>query len=86
MDLNYAHQDIRAPLSKDMDAFSGGAYWGVGTWEEFFWDSPVAAYSEVYLEGTGANMGLSFIGAGTYDEPHTIQGITIHYSPRGLNR
>lgn len=86
MDLNYAHQDILAPLSHGVEAFSGGAYWGSGVWEEFFWDSPVVAYSETYLEGTGANMGLTFQGAGIYDDPHTIQGVTIHYSPRGLNR
>lgn len=86
MDLNYASASTMVPLSHDVDADSGGSYWGTGIWEQFFWDSPIVSYSEMYLEGTGFNMGLSFQGSAIYDDPHTIQGVTIHYALRGLNR
>ena len=69
-----------------VSATSGGGSWDIDNWNEFLWSTVTIGSGEAYLHGTGKNMGI-FIGSRTaYEEPHTLQGITLHYSVWGLSR
>lgn len=65
---------------------ASGALWGVGTWESFVWSGPTIATAEAHIDGSGVNMELSIYTSDTYENPHTVQGVLVHYSIRGLKR
>lgn len=65
----------------------GGAYWDVDmVWGQFIWGAPLINALEAYLDGHGLNISLGIRSETKYELPHTIQGITMHYSLRGLDK
>lgn len=72
--------------SVDIYTRSGGGYWSISNWNEFAWSSPFYDNAVAYLNGSGTNIGIFMGGSSAYDESHTIQGITLHFSYRGLSR
>lgn len=85
-DLDYADPDVAAPTEQSGITAAAGGYWGTATWGAFSWDAAAVANIPLYLDGSGGNMNLTFHASAIYDEPHTIQGLTIHYSIRGMSR
>jgi hypothetical protein len=69
-----------------LSVFGGGGFWDTVNWNEFFWSSPVAGLAEAYLAGVGKNMSLLITGSSATQPPHTLQGMTFFYTPRGLKR
>jgi len=63
-----------------------GGVWNVNNWEGFYWDSTLISSPEIHIDGSGTNMGLVFYSKSNVDLGHTIQGVTIHYTPRRLQR
>ncbi len=68
------------------DIQTGGGYWGDANWGEFLWDGQVVGEADAYITGTGINMSLYIRGESNYEQQHTLQAATIHYTPRGLKR
>lgn len=64
----------------------GGGFWEEQDWDEYYWSSPVEGLAAAPLDGLGTNISIAAISAGTYDDPHGISGVTLHFSPRGLVR
>jgi len=83
---DYDYSGGPSAAAQDIDIISGGGYWNISNWNEFLWSSQAVGTAEAYLGGVGNNMGLFIRHASVYDQPHSIQGMTIHYSVRGLRR
>jgi hypothetical protein len=69
-----------------VDVSLGGGYWDVAKWDEFVWDGTVVGSATAYMCGSGQNVSIFIRSAATYESPHTLQGIILHYSLRGLSR
>ena len=84
----FAYADFEEPPSilQRFDVYGGGGFWDVSNWDEFIWDAPVEGVAECYIDGIGRNVSVAVISTATYEEPHTIHGMTLHYSPRRLRR
>jgi hypothetical protein len=59
---------------------------GSGEWDGETDAATITEFLELYLGAPGRNVSLDIASTGTYDDPHTIQGVTLHYSPRGVKR
>jgi hypothetical protein len=65
---------------------AGGSYWDQAIWNEFSWASEDITLVEGYLDGDGRNISLQLTSSSIYTVPHTLYGITFHYSFRKLVR
>jgi len=86
--VDFGYGDTTIP-SEDETALSidgGGGFWNIANWNEFNWSSQITPIGEVPLHGIGTNMGIFIYSNATYEEPHTLQGATVHYSPRRIRR
>lgn len=86
IDLDYANSDVPTAESFSASVRSGGAWWNTENWDTFNWSQDAVAVAEANINGTGTNMGILIYHSTAYDQPHTLQGITVNYSIRGLDR
>jgi len=84
--LNYGDPETPLGSTQDIDVQSGGGQWGSAVWSEFVWGAQVVGTAEGCIDGDGVNLGMLIRSATTYDRPHTINGVNIHYSRRGRAR
>jgi hypothetical protein len=86
-DLGYGNPEVQpsAPVP-DTVLTGGGGYWDQFTWDQFTWDSQIVLTPNLAMEGTEKN--VSFLAYSNYAQyqSHTLQGITLIYSPRRLER
>ena len=72
------------PLEETEFAITGGGgTWDQSNWNEFSWSSPYKGTASADLLGFGTNVSVTFISNLIYETPHTIHGMTLHYSMRG---
>jgi hypothetical protein len=64
----------------------GGGIWDTSNWNQFFWSSATEGLMEAYLDGVGRNMSLLIAGSTSDEPPHLLQGLTLFFSERGLQR
>lgn len=85
-EFSYGNDDAAPHRMQTAEVLGIGDYWDSGTWEQFIWDGPLVSAPEFSIEGTGTNMGLLFYGKSKIDLGHTLQGVTVHFTPRRLAR
>ena len=87
-EFTYSDPNLPSAIEGTMDIIGGGGVWGSSDtiWGEFTWGAQLINTAEGHTEGVGRNMSLFIRSVGTYDGPHTIQGATVHYSVRGVQR
>lgn len=85
-DFDYADPNQSPSLQQNFTIRGGGGFWDEANWDEFYWSSPVNGIAESHIQGIGRNMSLTVVSADRYESPHTIQGVTLHFSPRKLKR
>jgi hypothetical protein len=100
-DFNYGSSEVSPPpavssaemvgtrsmLPDQLPALVGGGnYWDQFTWDRFNWDSGSVTAPSVSLEGTEKNIGIIFYSNRAQDQSHTIEGITIMFSARRIER
>jgi hypothetical protein len=82
-DLGYGNPDVQPSANvPDTALFGAGGYWDQFTWDQFMWDSQIIMAPSFAIEGTEKN--ISFLVYSNYAQfqSHTLQGITLIYSPR----
>lgn len=86
-DLGYGNPDAQpsAPLA-DASVSGAGGYWDQFTWDTFMWDSQIIAAPNFAIEGTEKNISFLIYSSYAQFQPHTIQGVTLIYSSRRLER
>lgn len=67
---------------KDVQAQAGGAYWGGGNWDEFFWDRQVVWIGETFVTGVGRNLGALIVSRSAVSPPHTLSSMIVHWARR----
>jgi hypothetical protein len=85
-DFSYGDPDIAAHLQVDVTAIGGGAVWDVPNWDQFTWDNADIEQPRLSIEGTGRNVALIFYSNTRTDAGHLLQGATLHYTPRRIQR
>ncbi len=85
-DFSYGSSEVSQHLVQSTAIQGSGGVWDVDNWEGFYWDSTLIASPEIQIDGSGTNIGLVFYSKSDIDLGHTIQGVTIHYTPRRLQR
>lgn len=85
-DFSYGDPDISAHLNTSIAATGGGGVWDILTWDQFTWDAADIEQPRVPIEGTGRNVALIFYSNTRTDQGHLLQGATLHYTPRRLQR
>jgi hypothetical protein len=76
--------DVRA--FDDIEIFGGGGYWGVDSWDEFYWDAQQVASDLVSITGTGTNISVLIYGKSATMKRFTIEAIYLHYLIRRMQR
>ena len=85
-DLAYATNDIMAPVQTTSNQIFGGGFWDQFYWESFTWDTPLVNSINLSLDGTEKNISFLFYSNRAQDKSHTVQGVTLLYTPRRLDR
>jgi hypothetical protein len=85
-DFDYGQADLIGMDPVDIVLTGGGGVWDVDSWDEFYWDSPLEGQGFAYIDGAGKNMSLLIAGETDDEPPHLLQGVTLFYSVRGLQR
>lgn len=85
-DLSYSDVEIPAARTIQRDIIGTSGYWDFSNWNQFNWDASVVAQPEVKLFGTGRNITFLLHSDSELIEPFIIQGITVHYEARRLQR
>ena len=71
---------------QEFDILSAGGVLGIDAIGTFVLGGPDAGTTDLKISGSGKNMTVTFISESTYVDPHTIQGMIVHYDKRGLKR
>jgi hypothetical protein len=85
-DLDYGNKIISLAPIADIEAATTGGFWDSIAWEEFTWDSSVVENQDIFITGTGKNISMLFLSNSALLEPFTIQGATIEFTQRRLER
>jgi len=86
-DFSYGGDGTPKSVQQTVSTDSSTAYWDEDIdWGEFFWGGVGTGTIEAYVDGSGTNMALHIRGSSTYEQPHTLTSVLIHYKVRGLKR
>ena len=83
-EYSYAAEDQPPSIEQSFTVTGGGGFWEEDLWDDFNWSAPVEGLAEAHLDGLGTNVSIAALSTGTYDDPHNIHGLTLHYSMRRL--
>lgn len=72
--------------SQTFTVTGGGGIWDRSSWNQFYWSTATEALAEAWLDGVGRNMSLLIAGSTADEPPHLLQGLTLFFSGRGLQR
>lgn len=84
-DLSYGIADIPGGAFST-DVVSGGGFYDAADWDEFYYDGQDIATARLQLGGTGENISFLFYNKSAVIDPFTLQGVTLHYDLRRLQR
>lgn len=86
-DLGYATPNVApAALEPDLALSGNGGYWDQFFWDEFSWDAPVVSDAAIQIDGIEKNISFIFYSNRAQDDSHTVQGISLLFTPRRLER
>ena len=85
-DYSFSDPDVPAGRTRNLNIEGSGGYWNIDNWDTFNWSGQIVSTAEENLDGVGTNMGMLILSEATYEQPHILQGVTVHYSPRRIRR
>jgi hypothetical protein len=84
-DLGYGNPEIQAAAPiPDTVLSSAGGFWEQFNWDNFSWDSKMVTDASLSLDGTEKNISFLFYSNRAQDKSHTLQGITVLYTPQRM--
>lgn len=99
VEFDYGESTIPRVIFSNLNV-SGGV-WDIDNWDDFDWDGTAVGISQVDVDGTASSFSLTVYNSGVFElqddeavprsgitnvEPHTLQGYTVHYDIRGVQR
>jgi hypothetical protein len=85
-DIGSGQSDITTSDVPELDVFGGGGFWDDANWDEFLWDGQNISRAQANLTGSGENVGFLIFHDSAVDDPFILQGITLHYDIRRIQR
>lgn len=85
-EVDYADPGEPSLAEQTVPVYGGGGFWDAVNWDEFFWSAPVDGKQKVYIDAVGESLSLLVGGEADDEEAHTLQGLTIFYTVRGVVR
>lgn len=84
---DYGDVDIGSAAGNTKSLRGGGANWDSSmVWDNFIWDAPYLEPPVFKLDGTSANISISFRSQSRLSKPFAIESVLISYTPRRLDR
>jgi hypothetical protein len=85
-ELSYSMGDSQSQNAVSVSASGPGGRWDDATWDVSYWDGSDFKNMDMNLDGVGTNISFSIVNRASNELPHTIQGVTLHYTTRRLDR
>lgn len=85
-DFSYSDPVISRHGSTEIENNGTGGFWDIDNWESFYYDSQIYSNPRFGVDGVGENVGLIFYSNSKIDLGHTLNGITINYTPLRIRR
>jgi len=92
-DLSYGATELSTSISDitttdvpEITIFGGGGFWDTDNWDEFNWDGQNISTARAQLRGTGENISFLMFNESAVTQPFVLQGLTVHYDRRRLQR
>ena len=85
-DFSYGDPNISQHRTQNSAVQSAGGVYDVSFYESCYHDARVVSSPEIKINGTGTNVGFVFYSKTDMDLGHILQGVTIHFTPRRLQR
>lgn len=85
-DLGYGNPEVSVPTTYANNVIYGGGYWDQFTWESFTWDAKAFNTVSLSLTGTEKNISFLFYSNRAQDKKHTVQGISVAFTPQRTER
>ena len=73
-------------LLEELDVFGGGTLYEEGFYDEGYYDGALNGYASFSMEGMGRNVSVLLRSVTDREPPHTLNGLTLHYSPKKRER
>ncbi len=86
VDFGFGDPEATTAAEETFTVAGGAGYWNLDNWNEFQWSATAQGVALLHIDGEGTNMSVSFLSDKIYEAPHTISGITLHYSLLRLQR
>lgn len=86
VDFGFGDPEATTAAEEDFTVSGGAGFWNLDNWNEFQWSATAEGVALLHIEGEGTNMSVSFFSDKIYEKPHTIHGLTLHYSELRLQR
>lgn len=80
--LGYNTIDIDQPGNLTYSVPLASANWDAFFWDSFTWDSRGLAPVEIQCDGTAENIAVAVQSSSRYNQPFTINSVTLHYTFR----
>lgn len=84
-DLTYSTPDVGTD-TLTLNLVGGGGYWDSANWDQFNFDAQPIVTARLRLTGTGQNIGFVVESESDTAEPWVLEGVTIHFDIRRLQR
>lgn len=84
-ELSYSNTETSTHTWDDT-VLGGGGFYDLDNWDEIYWDAQVFNTARYELLGTGKNISLLFYHKSATTEPFILQGCTLHYDDRRVQR
>ena len=85
-DYAYGSPNVSSGSEISLTVSGGGGNWDEALWNDFYWSAQAVGEAEAYIDGFGQNISTVIVSESTYEEPHVLKSLTIHFSARGLRR
>ena len=88
-DFGYGDPGLPPAAEQAVRVAGDGGFWNENAWDGFHWSAPMEGVAQAYIDGSGTNVSFAIAAgddaADPADEPpHTLHGMTIHFSRRGM--
>jgi hypothetical protein len=80
--LGYESTDIDQAGQTTYSVPFSFSQWDYFIWDQFVWDGRSLAPGEVQCDGTAENIAVLINSNSRYNQPFTINSVTLHYTPR----
>jgi len=85
-EYSYGDPDQPAGQEQSFTVSGSGGVWEEAFWDQFYWSSPIFGVAKADIDGFGRNISIAIASGETYREPHTLTGMTLFFTYRGLAR